>query len=272
MDYDIKSSFRTLEVLEFFEKFQRPARVSEIHKYVGIPQSSASKLLNGLAKRKYIDYDPTTRTYFPTFRVTIMGNWLHERWFGDRSAMTLVQDLRERFGATVIMGVQNDTQAMYIYAMAGSTSRAMPVTAGALRPMCRSGIGRALMMAKTDHEIDLLVRKINSETAEPDMRISPSGFLEEIHRSRERGYALTRGTLVEGMGVVAAPHARIEHQPQMATGLGAPIEVLDARLEEMADAIKATCDLLRRNAEARPIVYPPSDNPDRLSAPPGETT
>jgi hypothetical protein len=119
---DVKSAFRTLQVLEFFSETQQPARVNDIHRELGAPQSSTSKLLGSLARRGYLEYDAATHTYFPTLRVTMLGNWLHERWFESRSLMAVASELRSEFGTSVILGVQNDTWAMYILALPALTA------------------------------------------------------------------------------------------------------------------------------------------------------
>lgn len=241
---DVKSAFRTLQVLEYFSENQKPARVSDIHRKLGAPQSSTSKLLGSLARRGYLEYDAATHTYFPTLRVTMLGNWLHERWFESHSLMAVASQLRREFGTSVILGVQNDTWAMYILALPALIRPRPPLTMGALRPLCITGVGKALLMLKSDADTTLLVRRINAEAGPDAVLISTKDLLADLHESRARGYAISHGELVPGTGVIAVPLAPIPHQPQMALGIGATLDVLDERRDEMVAVLKAKRDQL----------------------------
>src|ERR1700753_2908326 len=75
-DAVVKSVGRTFELLAFFDEIRRPATTMEISRVLALPQSSTSVLLRSLVTLGYCTKDPTTRTYAPTARVTLLGSWL----------------------------------------------------------------------------------------------------------------------------------------------------------------------------------------------------
>src|SRR5215471_10913884 len=77
----IKSAQRTLAVFEYFQTRRRAATVGEISAALGMPQSSASMLLKCLLSLGYLDYSTTTRKFRPTYRVAVLGSWLHSSLF-----------------------------------------------------------------------------------------------------------------------------------------------------------------------------------------------
>jgi DNA-binding IclR family transcriptional regulator len=75
----VKSAARTLRVIEFFVEVRRRARANEIADRLGLPQSSASALLNSMVRLGYLDFDYATHTYEPTLRVAMLGALAHRR-------------------------------------------------------------------------------------------------------------------------------------------------------------------------------------------------
>src|SRR5690606_38656604 len=72
----VKSAGRALQILEYFDAVQREASVSEISRALHCPQSSTSVLLRSLVHLGYLQNDRYRRTYYPTRRVSLLGNWV----------------------------------------------------------------------------------------------------------------------------------------------------------------------------------------------------
>jgi IclR family KDG regulon transcriptional repressor len=241
-----------IQVLEVFAHIKRPASVNEIHQALSAPQSSMSKLLKVLASRGYLEHDRKTRTYFPTLKATTLGSWLQEQSSANRTLMDIAMDLQQRFGhsgrsgTSVVLGVQNDTYVMYLLELPVINRPRPSVSVGMLRPLCAAGVGKALMMLKSDDEIALLIRRINSETPETHGRIDIQAFLEEMRISRHRGYAVSYGGVHPDSGSVAVPLPLIPHQPRMALGVGAQLSVLEENLHAFVAALSEKLTFLTR--------------------------
>ncbi len=225
---DIKSSKRTLAIFELFAELRRPLRVNELHKRLDLPQSSVSKLLRNLSKLGYLQFDGVNRTYYPTLRVTLLGSWLNDQWFGHDSLLDTMESIRTTLGSSVLLGIQNDKHVLYMMALQALVQPRPPLSIGTLRPICLASVGKALLMEKSDQEIGLLVRRINAEETDFEKHVNLRDLLNEIEESRHRGYATSHGEVIPGVSVIAKPLRRIPSQPAMAIGVGAPLAWMEA--------------------------------------------
>ncbi|AYJ84871.1 IclR family transcriptional regulator (plasmid) [Sphingomonas paeninsulae] len=253
----IKSAQRTLRIFELFAELRRPARVAELFRRLDLPQSSTSKLLRSFAKLGYLQYDGEQRTYYPTLRITLLGSWLHDQWFGHDSLLATMESLRSTLGTSVLLGIQNDKHVLYMVALQALVAPRPALSIGTLRPICVAAAGKALMMGKTDYEIGLLVRRINSEEPDPTRYINLAEFLTDIEQCRTRGYALSDGAVMPGTGVVAMPLPRLPGQPAMVLGVGATLEWLRPNLNSVVDALRNKLTALAADTQTQPLTPMP---------------
>lgn len=231
----IKSARRVFDVFEFFAERRRPATVADVVNALGYPQSSTSVLLRTLARLRYLEYDRYTRRYVPTMRIALLGSWIHDQIYSHMTLYGLVEQLHERSGATVILGMQNDVHAQYIHLIQEPTKRiGWYIKPGSLRPLARSAIGKILLSTKSDLEALYLLRRINAEEKDPMKRVRESELLQELDEIRNRGYAHTEGSVNPQAGVVAMLLPTPPSQPYMAIGIGTTIEELRERRLEFA--------------------------------------
>jgi DNA-binding IclR family transcriptional regulator len=233
----VKSARRTLELFERFAEIRRPAKVTELYRRLGMPQSSASKLLKTFAKLGYLEYDGEHRTYYPTLRVALLGSWLHDQWFGHDSLLATIEALRTELGTSVLLGIQNDKHVLYMLALPSLLRDHPIIPIGTLMPICHTAVGKVLLMEKSERELDLLVRRINAEDANAETYINPAEFTREIAECRRRGYALSNWGLVDWATVIAMPLPQLPGQPRMALGLGAPREWMDENLDRVVQTV-----------------------------------
>ncbi|WP_296579487.1 helix-turn-helix domain-containing protein [Phreatobacter sp.] len=111
----VKSAGRVLQILEFFDDVKREANVVEICRALGYPQSSTSVLLRSLVQLGYLAYTPKGRSYVPTSRVRVLGNWIDGNLFGEGKLIRLVNELNERTGHAIFLGVRNGLTIQYIH-------------------------------------------------------------------------------------------------------------------------------------------------------------
>ena len=83
----VKSASRAIEILEFFMRARQPCAMSEIGLALGYPPSSTTVLLKTLVGLGYLNFDRRTRVYFPTPKVTSLGDWIPKSLFGVSEAL-----------------------------------------------------------------------------------------------------------------------------------------------------------------------------------------
>lgn len=182
----VKSAGRALQILEFFDGIQREAAVSEISRALNYPQSSTSVLLRSLVSMGYLQQDRLRRTYVPTRRVCLLGNWVDPALIQQGALLDIVEELAIKSGQTVVMVTANGLFAQYIYATRHGGGAKPSI--GSLRPIASSAVGCALLSNYDDTQLARILRRINSEREEGEEPIQIAEFIETLRASRARGF------------------------------------------------------------------------------------
>jgi IclR family acetate operon transcriptional repressor len=250
----VKSAERVLLVLEHFRTTQRPAFANELRRALDMPQSSASMLLRSLVTLGYLDYSPATRTFIPTLRVALLGDWLFRQDPVASPLVTALKALHEETGETVILGRQNGAaHVQYISVLQADQGLQLAVRVGVLRPMTITGIGRVLLASKPIREVKLIVRRNNAE-APASWRVNEREFLSSLEKIRSCGYAMGDALITPGATTVSMLLPVATGDTPLAVGVGGPVERLQANFPMLLKSLQ------RHVAEFQPAV-PPGDEP-----------
>lgn len=251
----VKSAGRVLEILEFFDDFQRPATVMEVAVALGYPQSSTSALLRSLVATGYLNYEPHERTYITSNRVALLGSWLNSPFFAEGALISLMKELNELTGDTIVLAIRNGLYVQYIHVIQATSPARLHMTLGTVRPLAASGAGYAILSTMSDAEVTRVVMRINSEAADGQPLIKTRDLLAQLAEVRERGYAFTCDMVTHGGGMMATALPRMAGQPLMVVGIGGVSEVMRRREEELGrtllDQVARRFGLQSGNLKAR---------------------
>jgi len=201
----VRAADRTLSIFEAFGATGRPLALSEIARAVGVPVSSCHALIGTLLERGYLYSTPRRRELYPTKRLLELARSISARDpLLERVAATMAE-LRGRTGETVIFGKRQGDTVLYLEVVEGPHTIRYTAHPGEHKPLHSSSIGKALLAALKDDELGawLKGRRLPAITANT---ITDAKRLEaELRRTRERGWALTRGENVVDVLAVAVP-------------------------------------------------------------------
>ena len=236
----VKSARRTLEILELFSLLHRSASVKEISQTLGYPQSSTSVLLAGLARLGYLEQDPADRTYRPTLKVMLLSGWSQDQLIGEGSLVRRLDELRHSTGLAVLLAMRWGIRAQYLITLRPS-SGTYSLRAGVVRPIGRTGVGKALLMQLSEAEASKILRRANAE--EPDLasRVSVAGVLADLRASRARGWTESNGAFVAHMNTIAMPLPILPKHPPLAVAVGVPMTNSDALRPQVVSALRKFC-------------------------------
>ncbi len=183
----VKSASRAIEILEYFTGVRQPRSMSEIALALGYPQSSATVLLKTLVTLGYLNFDRRERVYFPTPKVTSLGDWVPRALFGSGRVLDAMRDVHAATGEGVGISTKNDVYLQYVQNMQSVHALRFVIPEGTLRPLTQSGIGWTLMSTLPDDKIDNIVRRANI-ASEKSMRVTVPSILEKVREIRQKGY------------------------------------------------------------------------------------
>lgn len=235
----IKSSKRVFEILEVFEIEQRPLALKELVQILGYPHSSASALLKSLVVMGYLGYDRYSRTYMPTMRLASLGNWVQGALFGEEGDIhKLMVELSEAAGETVTLSTQSDLFVQYIYLIPSRLPIWYRIPIGMVRPIARSGIGWLMLGARSDEEIEQILRRINFHEPHPDRRIASVDLMRHVEQARADGYVFSKHTLEAGAGSIGMLLPERRFSRIFALGIHGPVERLEAKCDAVLRLLK----------------------------------
>ncbi|WP_326523574.1 IclR family transcriptional regulator [Sphingomonas sp.] len=243
----VKSASRTLEVLELFSEQRRPLRLNDIYTALGYPQSSATNLLKSMVMLGYLNYNRATRTYLPTIRVTVLGNWLLGFIHGQGNYRRLVDQLHRETDETVALVTQNDLFIQYIMMRVPTHEHKMPPNEGAMRLMLDSSSGIALLSQVSDREIDKICRYTNYYELAPGGRINLEDVMREVNWARHTGYCYVPNRPTPEVSSLSFPLGEQLHGIPLAIGVGGMAERISLKKSAIVATIRRLIDQFKEH-------------------------
>lgn len=237
----VKSAGRVLQILEYFDETQRHANVVEIAEMLNLPQSSTSALLRSLVTMGYLYFDRHARTYIPSCRVALLGNWVNNAMFMGGVVLQCMEELRDKTGDAVMLAIRHGTWSQYIHVLQATNLARLQVTRGALRPIAASGTGYALLATRPDDEVKQLAHRINAEArANKNAAVNTNELLRTLAEVRKQNYAFTTDLVTPGGAVLAVALPVTDGEEPLVVGLGGISEVLKRRKSELLTIMRET--------------------------------
>lgn len=218
VDVTVKSSMRTLEILEYCDSVQRPVTVSELVSRLGYPQSSTSVLVQSMVNAGYLAHDISSRGVLPTGRVALLGRWV-QPVVARTDLKRLMRNLGAATGHTIVLGVPQGLFVRYLDVVPGRLAMRLEIPIGTKMPILASGMGTLLLSAMSNEAI-AEIRTQTEHTLSNDgpdaikaseiadlWNASPTVMplpvlMSEIEKIRSAGYSTTLDAVTLGAGIV----------------------------------------------------------------------
>jgi DNA-binding IclR family transcriptional regulator len=239
MDLPVKSALRVLELLELFDRVQRPLVLGELIELTGYPQSSCAALLATLTARGYLLHDRGRRSYVPTPKLSQLGAWVSPQELSNEADLIqLLERAQARTGETVVVAERAGNFARYVHVIRAAHPLLVNVQAGVLRPLCTSAVGLALLSEMDARELSEAVTRVRLDKIAGASGVRVATVKREVAEIRRRGFAMSRGGVSSGSGMIAMPLPRPLCSRRVTVGIGGPLERLDTKLTLLYDTLK----------------------------------
>ncbi|WP_439547340.1 IclR family transcriptional regulator [Sandarakinorhabdus sp.] len=234
----VKSALRTFEVLELFAERRLPLQLHEIHGALGYPQSSTTALLKSMVMLGYLNYNRDQRSYLPTTRVAMLGNWLPGFIEAAGGFRELVEELQRRTDETVALITRNDLFVQYIILLTPDHEYQMAPQVGVMRKLVDSSAGLSLMARMDDRSIDKLCRYSNAYNSGDRTRVSYPQILQQVEQVRRLGYAYIPNRPTPAVSsITMALDAELYGVP-LALGVGGLADRIANRKQHIVDVLR----------------------------------
>lgn len=239
MNSNVKSAVRVLEVLEYFDRVQRPATVTEVARALKYPQSSTSVLLRSLASLGYLESDPEDgRAYRPTARVSLLGAWIEPELTAGGRVLQMIKELGEETGEFVVLGMPQHGLVRYIHAVPSTKPMRLHNPPGTIRPMATSGLGRLFMSLMDEERVIAIINRHNALEEDPALRLALPAVRRDLAAIRANGYVMSVDRITPGAGIVGMLlPVRHEDRP-LAVAIGGWSKTIKEKCEELVQLMR----------------------------------
>ena len=184
----VRSTFYILEALSRSELLG----LREVTQVTGIPKSTVFRILSTLVDLGYV-----TRDLQRNYRISPnLSNLVSEEAATEelrRLALPLMLDLRDKFGETVNLGIQQIDRVTYLEVVPSEFALRLQESRGASVPAHASALGKAILAFSPQDAVRDLVLSHKLESVTEQTISDPLEFLTELRRVKNAGFAFDRG-------------------------------------------------------------------------------
>lgn len=234
----VQSVDRALTILELLAGQRDDVGLSDLAAHLGVHKSTASRLLGTLEAHDLVEQQSERGKYrlgLGLVRLSAVANL----------GMDLVQlvrpaarDLNAATGETVNLAVLSDATVLYVDQLFGTAALQTHSWVGQRIPAHATSNGKVLLAFSDDD----LVSRVCAEGLEryaTRTLVAPKALAEEIALVRERGWAISRDELEEGLLAIAAPVYDAEGLTVASISVSGPSFRIEPRTDELRKLVVA---------------------------------
>ncbi len=202
----LRSLERGLAVIQVFSHEHPALTLSDVARLTGMTRATCRRILLTLQKLGHVRSDG--RLFSLTPRVMTLG-WAYLSSLNlSELAQPLMEDLGERMRESCSMATLDLPDVVYVARV--PTRRIMTITlgVGARLPAHATSMGRVLLAALTDDELEQFLAESSLERFTERTITAPDELRAAVARAREQGWALVDEELEVGLRSIAAPITR----------------------------------------------------------------
>lgn len=192
-----KSVGRAFALLELFAERRSPMTAAAIRNELNLPQPSVRALLKNLQALGYLRYESADRSYFPTARLTTLGDWITDSVLPDRKMRGLIDELAADIGETVSLSVRRGLRLEVLHATAATHPVAVQLQPGLGESLWRTAAGRTLLAAMPRAALKELLATAAASEREAIRKLGPL-----LGRIRKTGSYCAYDLYLRGVGAI----------------------------------------------------------------------
>ncbi len=179
--------------------------LSELALHVGMPPSSAHRILSTLHDHGFVEFDDTTQEWAIGIGAFRVGSAYLVRTNLIEAARKVMRKLMLDTGETANLGIEDNGYVVFVSQVETHNPIRAFFRPGTRGHMHASGIGKALLANMTRREVEAILQKTGMPEFTPNTLTSPKQLFADLEICAERGWSLDDEERYLGMRCVAAP-------------------------------------------------------------------
>lgn len=201
----VRSAARALDVLEIVVQAEKAPTFTMIQKASGIPKSSLSYLMQELMQKRYVQYDPESKVYYPGLALLALSAECMSTTNFSVELTRGIKSLQEETGETTHAVIREGRFAIFIGKQASAKAVSSVLNIGFKLGAHATGCGLIMLASLPDDELHALIDPVTLEQYTPYTITDKKRLYREIRRVRRYGYAFDDQGNILGGCCIAAP-------------------------------------------------------------------
>lgn len=210
-DTVVQSVARAVEIMETLANSRTPVGVVDLARRVGLPVSTAHRLLRALQQHGLVHKDPRSGRHELGLKVVQLSARVLDNLDVRAVARPALEQLQAETRETVHLAVLDQTEVVYIDKLDSTRSLRMYSRIGRRVPVYCTALGKALLAFSDEDTVRAVLGRIRLRRHTANTITSRAALYAELAEVRRRGYAVDNIEFEDGIRCVGAPvfdHAR----------------------------------------------------------------
>jgi len=202
----VQSLMRSLALLNrIAESTDEGATLTILAQQVGLPSSTAHRLLTTLEQERYVRFNPDGKLWTVGVQAFVVGCTFTRTRTLVGVARPHMRHLMEDGGETVNLAVEDEGEAVYLSQVECRQMMRVFARPGSRVPLHCSAVGKAILSATTDKTLSKILHRRGMPRLTVKTITSPPALRAELERVRAAGYAVDDEEHAIGLRCIAAP-------------------------------------------------------------------
>jgi DNA-binding IclR family transcriptional regulator len=204
MSDSVRSVERALDILLCFSMEKPALTLTQIAEQVGMHKSTIHRLLTTLEAKRFVTRNKTTGTYQLGFRYIELASIMLQDIDINRWAQPYLQHLSALSSETVDLAMLDDDHVVYLQVVQSPQRVKIAAAVGEQLPMHCTATGKAFLAYLPEYQVNEILAKGMAKYTQNTL-ISHSQLYQDLHETRERGFAISEEEYEKDINAVAAP-------------------------------------------------------------------
>src|SRR5271165_1402972 len=202
----VQSLMRALGLLNrIAESSDDGATLTDLAQQVGLPASTAHRLLTTLEQERYVRFNNEGWLWSVGVQAFVIGCTFTKTRSLAGIARPHMRHLMEDGGETVNLAVVDEGEAVYLSQVECRQMMRAFARPGSRVPLHCSAVGKAILSATSDKKLSKILHRHGMPRLTVKTIISPSALRADLERVRATGYAVDDEEHAVGLRCIAAP-------------------------------------------------------------------
>jgi IclR family transcriptional regulator, acetate operon repressor len=244
----VQSLVRALRLLQQVAEAGDGITLTEVANRVGLPVSSAHRLLSTLQQEGFVRFDGERTLWFVGVKAFTVGNSFLRARDLVQVARPYMRGLMEQCDETVNLAVEDGGHIIYLAQIECRQMMRALASPGARMPMHSSAVGKVLLAYMNPLVRDTVMERLRLERFTANTITGRERLAASLTKIRDQGYALDDEEHAVGLRCVAAPIFNEGREVVAGISLSGPAaRVTDRRFRELAGLVQRTARVITRD-------------------------